>query len=248
MSEMLNTLLRTAMLDDGAFQEWRERPNLFLRGLILIALVTLVAGLLVFAVNLWNGIKPVDMFAEDMESQFDQFLGDGFPASMIWQNVDPKTRAEVTAYANIIKDMVTEVAQVEAPLPRGINGFLKALGGYVTRVVSAWGGWMFYAVLVLIAVNLLGGSAKIPDFLGMTALYSVPALLGILSVIPCVGGLLVLIATIWSLVVYSKAVSVASDLSTGRSIVAVIAPFVVMALLAFLLALLWGIWLSVVFS
>ena len=52
--------------------------------------------------------------------------------------------------------------------------------------MSAWGGWMLYGVLVLIAANLLGGSAKIPDFLGMIALYAVPALLGVFSVIPCV--------------------------------------------------------------
>ena len=60
MSAMLGTLFRTAILDDAAYQEWRERPNLFLRGIVLILIITLIAGLITFAVNLVNTVQPVD--------------------------------------------------------------------------------------------------------------------------------------------------------------------------------------------
>jgi hypothetical protein len=70
MSAMFNTLLRTLILDDGAFQEWRERPNLFLRGITLILVITLVAGFIVFAVDMVNSVRPIRM--AEIEKQIRQ--------------------------------------------------------------------------------------------------------------------------------------------------------------------------------
>ncbi|MFN2290096.1 MAG: hypothetical protein ACK2UC_02780, partial [Anaerolineae bacterium] len=59
MANLANVLLRTLILDAKAYQDWRERPNLFLRGIALIVVVTLVASLISFAVNLVNRVQPV---------------------------------------------------------------------------------------------------------------------------------------------------------------------------------------------
>jgi hypothetical protein len=245
MSEMLRTLLRTVVLDDAAYQEWHERPNLFLRGIVLIAVVTLLAGILVFAVNLVNGVTPVNVNAieEGIRQGFE--LQDQFNPG--WQNLPPEVREMMDRTIDVIIPMVTDIAQIEAPLPRGISGLFQAVGTYINRVLAALGGWLFYGALVLIAVNLLGGTARLPQFLGMTSLYAIPGLLAVFEPIPCLGGLLALVGTIWSIVVYVKAVSVATDLDTGRSIVAVLAPFLVLVLLAILLSILAIVWLAIVF-
>lgn len=244
MSGMLNTLLRTVILDDSAYQEWRERPNLFLRGIVLIAIVMLVAGLIAFGVNLVNQVRPVNV--ADIEDQIRQ----GFEMQYQWnpglQEAPPEVRAMMDQMIDVIIPMVTDIVSIKSPLPRGISGFFLALGTYLSRVLAALGGWMLYGALVLIAANLLGGSAKLPHFLGMTSLYAIPGLLALLQPVPCLGALLALIGTIWSIVVYIKAVSVATDLDAGRSIVAVLAPFLAILIIAFLLALLFAMWIAIV--
>ena len=70
MASLVNTLFRTILLDDSAFAEWRERPNLFLRGIVLILIVTLIVSSIAFITNMVNLTKPVDMVIEDMEEGF----------------------------------------------------------------------------------------------------------------------------------------------------------------------------------
>ena len=73
MSSMFSTVFRTVLLDDAAYQDWRERPNLFLRGMTLIAIVILIAGLIVFAVNLVNLVRApdVDKIESEIRQRFD---------------------------------------------------------------------------------------------------------------------------------------------------------------------------------
>jgi hypothetical protein len=244
MIAMLNTVFRTVLLDDSAFQEWRERPNLFLRGMTLIAVVILIAGLIVFAVNLVNLVRApdVDKIESDIRQGFE--MSARFNPAM--QNLPPEVQQMMDDIIEVMVPMVTDLSQIESPLPRGISGLFQATGTYLSRVLAAFGGWFFYGALVLIAANLLGGSAKLPDFLGTIALYIVPGLLAVLRPIPCLGGLLALIGTIWSIVVYIKAVSVATDLSAGRSILAALAPFIVLFLLGVLLSVMAVAWLAIV--
>jgi hypothetical protein len=245
MSALLGTLLRTVILDNAAYQEWRERPNLFLRGIVLILLVTLLAGIITFAVGLVNNVRPIDA------AKIEQGIREGFEQQYKWnpgwQSMDPEARQMMDQMLDVIVPMVVDLVSIESPLPRGIVGFFEALGSWLSRALSAIGGWLFYGALVLIAVNLLGGAAKLPDFLGMVSLYVIPALLGVLAPVPCLGPILGLIGMIWSIVVYIKAVSVATDLDAGRSIVAAVAPLVFFLLLGILLSILWVIWFIIIF-
>lgn len=245
MSAMFRTLLRTLILDDAAYKDWHERPNLFARGIALIAIISLVAGLITFAVDIVNRVKPVDA------AKIEQEIRKGFDLQNQWnpalKNVPPEVREMMDKQLEIIIPMVADIANIGSPLPKGISGFSAALGAYLSRVLAALGGWMLYGALVLVAVNLLGGSAKLPDFLGMTSLYVIPGLLGLLSPIPCLGGILALVGTIWSIVVYVKAVSVTSGLNTIKSVLAMFAPFIVFLLLSILLTVLLVLWLAIVF-
>jgi hypothetical protein len=148
---------------------------------------------------------------------------------------------------DVLFPMFRDLSEIEAPLPRGITGFLNAVGGWLARSVAAIGGWLFYGSLVLIAVRLLGGKAKLPVFLGSVAVYIVPGLLAIFQPIPCIGFLLALIGTVWSIVVYVKATSVVTGLDLGRSAVAVVAPMIAITALSILVFGTIMVWLAIVF-
>jgi hypothetical protein len=77
--------------------------------------------------------------------------------------------------------------------------------------------------------------------------YVVPGLLGVLSPVPCVGGILLFIGTVWAIVVYVKATSVAAQLDTGRAILAVIAPFLAITVLGAVLTGLAVFWFVILF-
>ena len=245
MSATFNTLLRTLILDDGAFQEWRERPNLFLRGITLILVVTLVAGFIVFAVDMVNSVRPVR--AAEIEKQIRQGFEMQERFNPSFREMPPVVRAMLDEMMDVIVSMVTEIVSVDAFLPRGVSGFLGAVGRYVTAALASLGGWMFYGALVLVVVNLLGGSARLPDFLGMVSLYVIPGLLGLLRPVPCLGALLAFLGLIWGIVVYVKAISVASDLDLGRSVLAFFTPLIVFVLLGIVLLTLMVVWMVIVF-
>jgi hypothetical protein len=250
MSGLLNTLLRTVVLDDDAYREWKERPNLFLRGILLIVVVSLVAGLVTFGVNLVSGVRPVDM------AKVEQEIRNSFEQQSRWNPAyqDPEMRQMMEQMMDVVIPMTKDLTQVPSPLPRGVRGFFEALGGWLSRALSAIGGWLLYGALVLVVANLLGGSAKLPAFLGTVSLYAIPGLLGLLTSLlgllgplSCLGGLLGLVAMVWSIVVYVKATSVATGLDGGRAVVAVFAPFVVLLLVGILLAILVVLWMAILF-
>ncbi|HSR30866.1 MAG TPA: hypothetical protein VLY63_09900 [Anaerolineae bacterium] len=243
MGSLLNTLWRTVILDDAGYQEWRERPNVFLRGIILIIIISLVAGLVTFAVDLVNRVKPANI--ADIERGMNQWLE--VQSQFIPFYGDPEVQEYMEGMMDVMVPMISDLANVQAPLPRGVAGFFNSFGSWLSRALMAIGGWMFYGVLVLIFVNLLGGSAKLPEFLGTVALYIVPGLLVLLKPIPCVGWLLAFVGTIWSIVVYMKATSVAGNLDTGRTILAVVAPLLALVVLGILVGTLIGLWFAIIF-
>jgi len=244
MSGLVNTLFRTVILDNAAYEEWRERPNLFLRGIVLILVVSLVAGLVTFAVDLVNRLKPVDL--DRIEEQIDESFEQQFKWNPAWQDMEPEAQEMMDKTMDVIVPMVADLAEIQAPLPHSVGGLFGGIGSWLSRALSAVGGWMFYGALVLIVANLLGGSARLPDFLGMVSLYVIPGLLGLLGPVPCLGSLLGLIGLVWGIVVYVKAVSVSTGLDSGKAVLAVFAPFIALSLLAVLLAILGITWLIIV--
>jgi hypothetical protein len=241
MGGLLSTLGRTLILDDGAFQEWRERPNVFLRGIVLIILISLLAGLTSFGVDLVSRVRPVNV--DQIVGPMNQWYE--YQSEWFGSTIDPEFRKMWEGMIDVMVPMITDLSEVEARLPQGVVGFFSAFGGWLSRALTAIGGWLAYGALVLLFVNALGGTAKLPEFLGTVALYIVPGLLVLLQPIPCVGWLLALIGTIWSIVVYIKAASVATDLDGGRATLAVFAPFFALVLLGIILGILAILWFAI---
>jgi hypothetical protein len=242
MASLLTTLWRTVILDDAGYQAWRERPNIFLRGILLIIVISLVAGLVSFGVDLVSRVTPPQI--ADIEEGMNAWMemNQYFPFAQ-----DPEFQEQWQGMVDVMVPMIRELSDVGAPLPRGVTGFFNALGSWLSRALAAISGWLFYGALVLIAANLLGGSAKLADFLGTVALYVLPGLLLLLQPIPCVGWLLALAGTIWSIVVYIKATSVATDLDAGKAILAVILPFLAFIVLGLVLSALVVLWFAILF-
>lgn len=268
MGNLLNTLFRTVLLDDSAYLDWRESPNLFLRGILLILVVSLITSLVAFGRDLATFVKPADMVASEIEAGFDAALEamQTFMFDMPFWSPDAVDRQEMEKAMEMARDsmqasreMAIQIAKIDAPLPRGISGFLQALGRWLSGALASVSGWIFYGVLVLIFANLLGGGAKLPNFLGMVSLYVVPSLLGLvgaflglwtsITFLGPIFGLLAfvigLVAFVWTIVVYVKAVSVATGLDTGKAVLAMIAPPIALFLLGLLIAFLWFIWIAI---
>jgi hypothetical protein len=241
MSSLINTLWRSVILDDDAYRNWRERSNIFLRGILLVLIITLIAELIPFAVNLYNQVTVPD--AQEIRQQIDEALDMQRQFSPLYQ--DPEAWQMAQESVDAMVNMIVDITAIRAPLPRGVSGFLTALGGWLTRAAGAIGGWLLYGALVLVTANLLGGGATLREFYGTSALYVIPGLLAILQPVTCVGPLLALVGTIWSIVVYVKATQVVTGLDLGRSTVAVLAPAVVLVLAGLLLSLLAILWLII---
>jgi hypothetical protein len=241
MGNLLSTLGRTLILDEGAFKEWRERPNVFLRGIVLIILISLLAGLTSFGVDLVSRVRPVNV--DEIVGPMNQWYK--YQSEWFGSTIDPEFRKMWEGMIDVMVPMITDLSEVRAPLPQGVVGFFNAFGGWLSRALTAIGGWLAYGALVLLFVNALGGTAKLPEFLGTVALYIVPGLLVLLQPIPCVGWLLALIGTVWSIVVYIKATSVATDLDGGRATLAVFAPFIALVLLGIVFGILAIVWFAI---
>ena len=114
MGSLLNTLWRATILDDAAFQDWRERPNLFLRAIILIIVVSLVAGLLTFAWTLVQRVQPVDL------TGLEQLPSDGAVAVAVANATACKfqvgTGLQSTLRASDIRGCLTPVLRVSGVL------------------------------------------------------------------------------------------------------------------------------------
>ena len=138
MGSLLNILWKSVLLDDAAIREWHERPNVFLRGLVLIVLISLIAEIAVFGVNLVTQIQPVDLTSipEDMSEWYE--LQDRWMPEM-----GPEFRKAWEGMMDVMVPMFRDLSEIEAPLPRGIVGFLDAVGSWLARAVSAIGGWLF---------------------------------------------------------------------------------------------------------
>jgi hypothetical protein len=243
MGSLVNVLLRTLILDDAAYHEWRERPNIFLRGIALIVVVTLFAGLISFGVNLVNGVQPVD------PAEVEETVRDVFEMQSQWNPAwqDPGLRGRMDEMLDAIVPMVVQISRIEAPLPQGFGGLFQAVGNWLSGATAALGGWLFYGALVLVTANLLGRGATLREFYGMVALYAIPGLLAFFQPIACIGPLLAFVGTVWGIVIYVKAISVVTGLDGVRSAVAVLAPAVVLAFLGLLLLLLLTLWLVILF-
>ncbi len=235
MNESVRLTGDVLSLKDDAFIRVRDSGDAFARGLAVLIAVALIVGLITAVVSFVGGVTAGPP-AQQVERARQEMLRN----IQTWQSLSSSS-AENTQFLKTFEDnmnsgfqMATEIAQVAqqtTPLPAPIVDLFQALGRFVSYPWSRIGTWMFYSLLVLIAARLMGGTATVQEMLGVTALYSVPHLLDALQFIPCIGALLGILAFLWGLVIYVKGAAIANRFTTGKAIVAVVLPGVVVFLI-----------------
>jgi len=91
-----------------------------------------------------------------------------------------------------------------------------------------WGIWSF--ITYLVGTRVLDGTATYEELLRCIGFSDAPSVLSILSFIPVFGGLISLVASVWSLIAMVVAVRQALDFSTGKAIATCIVGWVAIAI------------------
>lgn len=240
MAELLSTVRGVITLDIPTFVRFRDHEDVFRRGVSLLVLVALVVGAVAFLVGLVGNLLAGPPSAE-LPAGFDQML-----------KFLPPDAAEAFEgqFLENFKAGIEIGLRVEAlptRLPKLVGRFFEALSVWPHRPLTMLGGFLAYGIWVMLAAKLLGGTGRVQEFLGTAALSAVPYLLLVLEWIPCLGGLLGLVAWVWSTVIWVAATAVAHgwaqpvtteagevaryQVSWGRATLAVLLPALVLFVL-----------------
>ena len=235
MKELFQLGRDALLFKHEAYVQHVARADALKRGLALLVLVTLIAGIASLVVNFVGGLRPTNAQAElrEAEEGMQAFFDNAGP----FLNLPPDFKKGVYQGFRAARSGIEigmRVADLPTPLPKPVGIALSSLGKFLSLPFSRLAGWIGYGVWVLLAAKLLGGRATIAQTLGATALYAVPHVLDILGPVPCLGGLLGLVATVWGIAIYVKALAVANDFGVGRAIVATVLPALIIAVLALL--------------
>jgi len=230
-------------LDTETFAEFAASRDVFKRGLLIILTVSLLMGFTTSAIDFYKRLTAPPLRERMREAV--QGLDEGFRAMRQFAPMDPEMVRKIRRYAKAGIGIGFRIAALPTRLPKQVGSILRAVGSFLSAPFARLSGWMFYALLVLLAAKLLGGKATVQQMLGTTALYSLPHLLDIpaalLGLIPFVGGaarfLLGLASLAWGIAVYIKATAVANEFTTGRAIFAAILPILAMALFLLLVVI-----------
>lgn len=249
LSDILNALrLRGARLAAVA-----ERPDAFMRGLLVVIAAALIAGLPALVSGIASGFRPPAVEpAEvqlDLTAAFDLMRpwlrSSGLPDSAIDQIVEMAQGNTMMA-----GQIAAEIQQLPTTLPRPVAQAFKSIGAWLSRpfagspfplAAASLATWLGYGIFVMLFAKWLGGRGSLHGFYGATGFYAAPHVLGVFLPIPVVGPILSFIGFAWGVVIYCIATAVSHRLSTGRALVAVFAPFIALLTLVALLILMFGV-------
>jgi len=216
-----------------AYVRHAAHADVLKRGLVLLVLVTLLGGVVSLVVDIVGDLRPTDIEAEI--EQVEEGLQAFFQNMEAFGDLPPEFKKGFYQGFRAMRpgiEIGRRVAELTTPLPKPIGVILSNLGGFFSRPFSRLAGWIGYSLWVMLIAKLLGGRATISQMLGATALYATPHILDVLKPVPCLGGMLGLVATVWGIAIYVKALAVANEFSVGRAIAATVLPALVFLVLA----------------
>lgn len=235
MKGLLEFAWDVLLFRDEAYAQHVARADVLKRGLALLVLVTLLAGLIPFIVNVINDLRlaSIEVQRQEAEVGIQEFVK-SLDAVRPYLDLPPGFEEQMTAYMRAGMGIGFDVESLPTRLPKPVGRVLQDLGAFLSLPFSRLAGWMGYALWVLLVAKLMGGRATVSQMLGATALYAVPHILDFLGFVSCLGPMIGLVATVWGIAIYVKALTVASDFSIGRAITATIVPVLIVAVLSLL--------------
>jgi hypothetical protein len=238
MNEMINTLKGVVLLDEKTFQTFLASENTMKRGIFILLACFLVAALPAAIGQLIDNVQPftperAEVFQEEFLQGFEQIIP-FLPLDENFQDFMEQFKENLAFGTGI----AVAVDALPRPLPRAIGGFFQAFGGWLSLPFTHLASWMSYAIWVLLFAKITGGFGGVNRFLGITALYAVPNLLGFFNFIPVLGGVISFVGVIWGWIVYIKATEVSQEFTMSKAILVAILPVLVMIGAIFLIIIL----------
>jgi hypothetical protein len=255
MKTWLNTLWNASLLRSEAFSGLRDRRDVFFQGFLVIVAVSLLVGLPAFVMNLVAAAQPrgTEAQLEQASAEIEKALTQIEPLLSFMPAAEREQLAQIP---QMIKPWISagvEIANLPAILPSPLGALLQAFGKWISLPFADAGfplaavslaTWLGYGLWVMLLAKLLGGRGTLAGFFGTSALYAVPHVLSFFAWIPCVGSILSLIAFVWGVLIYVKAVVVSHELPLGKAVVAALLPMAAIVLLVLAAAVLFGALIS----
>lgn len=236
VSSWLRTASDAVTLKPEPYQRLAAQPSL--RSALLIILVV---GLIIGASSALLGIPGLFRSpAEQIERGITSFE-DALDQAMSFSG---QSTPEAEAVIDLIKSsietwrpFIQQLADVQAPLPSFFGRFFSWIGDWLSSPFSLLASWLLLSIWIMLFARLLGGRGSLVAYLSASSLSVIPSLLNLFGFIPCLGGVLALAAWVWALMIQYKAVQVSHGLSQGRSILAVLLPYILLVLLITILTI-----------
>jgi hypothetical protein len=253
MKSWLADILDALRLRGAALAVVADRPDAFMRGLLVIVAAALIVGLPALVSGIAAGFRPLVVepadIRPDMTGAFDMLRpwlrSSGLPDAVIEQVVE-------VAQGNTLMagQIATQIQELPTALPRPVAQAFKSIGAWLSRpfagspfplAVASLATWLGYGIFVMLFAKWLGGRGTLHGFFGATGFYAAPHVLGIFLPIPVVGPILSFVGFAWGVVIYTIATAVSHRLSAGRALVAVFAPVLALLTLFALLLLIMAL-------
>ncbi|MFN8525717.1 MAG: Yip1 family protein [Chloroflexota bacterium] len=150
---------------------------------------------------------------------------------------------EATSQAATVVAIVAACNGVGAALSAAMGGHaLQAVAMLFGVVIATMIGWVIWAYITYwIGTKMFSGTATPGEMLRCLGFAQTPGVLGVLSFIPCLGGVIAFGASIWALVAAVIAIRQALDFDTGKAIMTAIVGWFVLFMIYCTIAAFFGV-------
>lgn len=245
MANLTGTLRGVLLLDDKTYQRLLTSANPMKVGIYFLLVCLLIAAFPTFVTGTIDEIQP---FTADRATEFQEQFMETFRMISQFMPIDPLFMQQFEENFQFGLNIAVAIDALPRPLPYAVGGFFTALGSWLSLPFTHLASWLSYTIWVLLFAKIFGGRGGTNRFLGLTALYAVPNLLGFFGFIPYLGGLFRLVGMVWGWIVYVKGVHVSQEFTGAKAVLITIAPLIVGVLLILLVTLVFGVALAAVFS
>lgn len=162
-------------------------------------------------------------------------------------DVDFYNQVEADTSLNQEALMVVVLVSVASGIGAFLGGLISGefggavLGLIIAVVLGVVNYYIWAYVTYFIGTNLFEGTADPGELLRVLGYASGPRVVGILSFIPCLGGLAGLIGAIWALVAGFIAVREALDLDTGKTLITVLIGWAIIFVISLVIGAVLGV-------
>ena len=187
MNDLTGTIKGIILLKDETFEDFLAAENSMKLGIYFLVACFLIAAFPAFVSSTIDNVQP---FTEERAALFQEEFLQGFEMVTQFMPADEDFQIFMEQFKENFAmgtGIAVAIDALPQPLPRAVGGFFQPFGGWISSPFTHLASWMSYAIWVLLFAKMSGGRGGVNRFLGLTALYAVPNLIGFLGFIPFLG-------------------------------------------------------------